>query len=64
MTRPGRAGVLLMAHGTPASMDDMPAYLRLVRGGRAASPALDRLGRLAMPGSGLRAGVEPNKPAV
>lgn len=33
-------GVLLMAHGTPASLDDMPEYLRLVRGGRPASPDL------------------------
>jgi ferrochelatase len=29
-----------MAHGTPSSMDDMPEYLRLVRGGRLASPEL------------------------
>jgi protoporphyrin/coproporphyrin ferrochelatase len=33
-------GVLLMAHGTPASLDEMPEYLRLVRGGRPASDAL------------------------
>src|SRR5512142_2310339 len=33
-------GVLLMAHGTPASLDDMAEYLRLVRGGRPASPEL------------------------
>ena len=33
-------GVLLMAHGTPASLDEMPEYLRLVRGGRPASPEL------------------------
>src|SRR5688572_21676475 len=26
--------VLLMAHGTPESIDQMPEYLRLVRGGR------------------------------
>jgi len=35
-----RTGVLLMAHGTPSSMDEMPEYLRLVRGGRPASPEL------------------------
>jgi ferrochelatase len=29
-----------MAHGTPSSMDDLPEYLRLVRGGRPASPEL------------------------
>ena len=29
-----------MAHGTPASLDEMPEYLRLVRGGRPASDAL------------------------
>ena len=33
-------GVLLMAHGTPSSLDEMPEYLRLVRGGRPPSPAL------------------------
>src|SRR4051812_14209525 len=33
-------GVLLMAHGTPSSLDEMPEYLRLVRGGRPASPEL------------------------
>ncbi len=35
-----RVGVLLMAHGTPASLDEMPEYLRLVRGGRPASDEL------------------------
>ena len=35
-----KTGVLLMAHGTPSSLDEMPEYLRLVRGGRPASPAL------------------------
>lgn len=29
-----------MAHGTPASLDEMPAYLTAVRGGRPPSPAL------------------------
>jgi ferrochelatase len=33
-------GVLLMAHGTPASLDEMPEYLRLVRGGRPPSAEL------------------------
>jgi len=33
-------GVLLMAHGTPSSVDDMPEYLQLVRGGRPPSDAL------------------------
>ena len=28
------AAVLLMAHGTPESVDQIPDYLRLVRGGR------------------------------
>jgi ferrochelatase len=32
-------GILLMAHGTPGSLDEMPEYLRLVRG-RPASPEL------------------------
>jgi len=35
-----RLGVLLMAHGTPSSLDEMPEYLRLVRGGRAPSEEL------------------------
>lgn len=29
-----------MAHGTPSSMDEMPEYLRMVRGGRPPSPEL------------------------
>ena len=33
-------GVLLMAHGTPSTLEEMPEYLRLVRGGRPASPEL------------------------
>ncbi len=37
-----RAGVLLMAHGTPSSIEDMPAYLTLVRGGRPPSDELVR----------------------
>ena len=35
-----KIGVLLMAHGTPSSLDEMPEYLRLVRGGRPPSPEL------------------------
>jgi ferrochelatase len=35
-----RVGVLLMAHGTPSSLEEMPEYLRLVRGGRPASDEL------------------------
>ncbi len=35
-----QTGVLLMAHGTPSSLDDMPEYLRLVRGGRPPSAEL------------------------
>ena len=34
------AGVVLLAHGTPESLDEMPEYLRLVRGGREPSPEL------------------------
>ena len=34
------SAVLLMAHGTPASLDAMPEYLRLVRGGRPPSAEL------------------------
>ena len=35
-----RDGVLLLAHGTPESLDQMPQYLARVRGGRPPSPAL------------------------
>ncbi len=35
-----QTGVLLMAHGTPSSLDEMPEYLKLVRGGRPASEEL------------------------
>ena len=35
-----KSGVLLMAHGTPSSLDEMPEYLTLVRGGRPPSPEL------------------------
>jgi len=35
-----KSGVLLMAHGTPSSVDEMPEYLTIVRGGRVPSPAL------------------------
>jgi ferrochelatase len=34
------SGVLLMAHGTPSSMGEMPEYLQLVRGGRPPSAEL------------------------
>jgi protoporphyrin/coproporphyrin ferrochelatase len=33
-------GILLMAHGTPSSLDEMPEYLTLVRGGRPPSSEL------------------------
>ncbi len=32
--------ILLLAHGTPSSLDQMPEYLTLVRGGRPPSPEL------------------------
>jgi len=35
-----RTAVLLMAHGTPSSMAEMPEYLKVVRGGRPPSPEL------------------------
>jgi ferrochelatase len=35
-----KTGVLLMAHGTPSSLDEMPEYLTLVRGGRPPSDEL------------------------
>jgi ferrochelatase len=37
---PAEFAVLLMAHGTPESVDQMADYLRLVRGGREPSPEL------------------------
>src|SRR6266849_573041 len=35
-----KTGILLMAHGTPSSLDEMPEYLTLVRAGRSPSPEL------------------------
>lgn len=35
-----KPGVLLMAHGTPSSLDEMPEYLTVVRGGRPPSAEL------------------------
>ncbi len=35
-----KTAVLLMAHGTPDTLVEMPAYLALVRGGRPPSDAL------------------------
>jgi protoporphyrin/coproporphyrin ferrochelatase len=35
-----RVGVILMAHGTPSNLEEMPEYLRLVRGGRPPSDEL------------------------
>jgi ferrochelatase len=45
-------GVLLMAHGSPDSLDDMGAYLQYVRGGRATPQALidDMRGRYQLIG--------------
>ena len=40
MSTAGATGVLLAAHGTPESLDQMPEYLAAVRGGRPPSPAL------------------------
>jgi len=40
MNREPLTGVLLMAHGTPSSLDEMPEYLKVVRGGRAPSAEL------------------------
>src|SRR5215472_7386653 len=35
-----RNAVLLVAHGTPSSLAEMPEYLKIVRGGRPPSPEL------------------------
>src|SRR3984893_9885564 len=35
-----KPGILLMAHGTPSSMEEMPEYLKIVRGGRPPSAEL------------------------
>jgi ferrochelatase len=37
---PRHVGVLLMTYGSPATLDDIPVYLRHVYGGREASPAV------------------------
>ena len=38
--KPDTIGLLLMAYGSPESLDDMEAYLLDIRGGRAVSPGL------------------------
>jgi ferrochelatase len=40
MTKHTRVGVILMTYGSPATLDDIPAYLQNVRGGRAPDEAL------------------------
>ena len=40
MSEQRRVGVLLMTYGSPATLDDVPAYLANVRGGRPAEPEL------------------------
>jgi protoporphyrin/coproporphyrin ferrochelatase len=37
---PRPIGVLLMTYGSPSNVEEMPAYLRSIRGGREASPEL------------------------
>src|SRR2546430_16551019 len=38
MTTKPQVGVILMTYGSPATLDDIPAYIRRVYGGREASP--------------------------
>lgn len=40
MSDPAPIGVLLMTYGSPASLDDIPAYMTSVRGGRMPEPGL------------------------
>ena len=35
-----RTGIFLMAHGAPESTDDIPEYLKKIRGGKESSPCL------------------------
>ncbi len=42
MAVPQRVGVLLMTYGSPATLDDLPAYLSNVRGGRKLDPEEER----------------------
>ena len=39
-SRISRVGVILMTYGSPATLDDIPNYLKNVRGGRPADEAL------------------------
>src|SRR5258708_22002885 len=39
-SRISRVGVILMTYGSPATLDDIPTYLKNVRGGRPADEAL------------------------
>src|SRR2546430_6179837 len=38
MTTKPQVGVILMTYGSPATLDDIPAYIKQVYGGREASP--------------------------
>src|SRR5438874_11544588 len=38
MTTKPQVGVILMTYGSPATLDDIPAYIKRVYGGREASP--------------------------
>jgi ferrochelatase len=40
MTKNARVGVILMTYGSPVTLDDIPAYLQNIRGGRAPDEAL------------------------
>ncbi|HEY6405987.1 MAG TPA: ferrochelatase, partial [Ktedonobacteraceae bacterium] len=40
MTSDTRVGVMLMTYGSPATLDDIPAYLKNIRGGRDADEEL------------------------
>src|SRR6266700_6915125 len=40
MTTNSRVGVMLMTYGSPATLDDIPAYLKNIRGGRTADEEL------------------------
>ena len=39
-TNTSEVGVILMTYGSPATLDDIPIYLKNIRGGRPADEAL------------------------
>ena len=53
---PGKTAVFLMAHGAPTSVDDIPLYLKNIRGGTDSSPEVIQTIRDRYESKGKRSG--------